>query len=1300
MNQTRELQPQRWELRIDTGGTFTDCLARDPEGQETRIKVLSSSCLRGQLLSVEGPRRVRVACAVPGGLALAPGFTLRVLRTNTRDQESTRVKDVTLLASDAGPDHDEGVLVLDEDLDEAITPGTPCELRCPEPAPLLAARLVTRTPLGRELPPMELRLATTWGTNALLTRSGTRPVLVTNEGFADLPFIANQTRRKLFVLADQRAPALHQGVIEISGRLDVDGHEIQALDLERVRNAAKRFVAAGHRSAALALLHADRHPHHERAVERALREAGFTQVSSAARLAPSIRLLPRLETAVVDAYLAPVINTYLGDIRKTLGAGRLLVMTSAGGLLSADTFRPKDSLLSGPAGGIAGAAHAGRRAGFDRLLAFDMGGTSTDVARYDGDFEYSFEQQVGDAHLVAPALAIESVAAGGGSICRFDGTRLRVGPESAAAQPGPACYGAGGPLTVTDLNLLLGRIDGTRFEIPIDRQASQDALDAVLAQLAEGPQPAPTREALLEGLLELANTKMANAIRRISLRAGYDPASFALLAFGGAGPQHAFAIAEQLGMTTVIVPTQPGLLSAEGLDDALIERFAGEQVLAPLATTHASLEERVRRLEDVACTRLAEEGIPSAQAQIRRRFIALRFAGQDAALDITFNDTETIAARFQARYREVFGHLPEGREIEVVTLRVIASSCPGRRVSKAVSSAPGLGATRKIRARFAGREIEVPVFRREELTPGEIVVGPCLIEERYSSCVVEADWKIRVHSSGALIGQRQPCPGRSHPRERPEAVRVELISQRIARIAGEMGAALERSAISTNIKERLDFSCAVLDARGELLVNAPHIPVHLGSLGPCVRKVIRVLPFEPGDCAVTNHPAFGGSHLPDVTVISPVHDDEGRVIAYVANRAHHAEIGGTLPGSMPPMARHLAEEGVVIKPTWLLRRGEARWEALRSLLSSGPWPSRAVEDNLADLSAALAANLRGVEALRELVDEIGRDTFHALCARLSERAEMRCREVLGRLGTMACESVEELDDGTQMRMKLELDNGVLTIDFAGSSDVHPGNLNATPAIVRSTVLYALRLLLDEDLPLNEGLLRPVRLKIPRGLLNPFFPSDPDEAPAVVGGNVELSQRLVNGLVRAFGLAASSQGTMNNLVLGDASRSYYETICGGCGAGPSFDGASAVHSHMTNTRITDVEILEQRYPVRVDRFARRGNSGGEGRHRGGDGVVRELTFLAPLSLSLLTQHRERGPAGLAGGMAGLPGRQRLVRARGNTEILAASDTRQVGPGDRLIIETPGGGGYGPPVARLRPENGAESGDPPCPSQAHD
>jgi len=1237
-----------------------------PDGTFRRAKVLSTSALRGRVERDLGAGRLAIAPGWDDPRAPLTGLRFRPLGATAGD---ARVVD----QDPAGR-----WIELAPVLDRQVQPGAPFELGSDEEAPILAARILTRTPTGAPLPPARIRLATTLGTNALLERRGAPTALFVTSGFGDLLQIGTQQRPELFRLDVARPAPLADHVVEVDERLDARGSVLRAIDLASLEPLARALVARGTRSAAVALLHAYRNPTHEDALATALLRWGFEHVSCSARVAPRIKILPRAETAVIDACLAPVVGRFLDRAAAHVPVGNLLVLTSAGGLGAARDTRPKDTLLSGPAGGVVGAAVAARRAGIARGIAFDMGGTSTDVARFEDECEVRREHRVGDAQISAPALAIESVAAGGGSICRFDGERILVGPESAGAHPGPACYGAGGPLTITDVNLLLGRLDPERFGIPTDPRAAQLRLGELQDAIAGCCGERPEARVLLEGILAIADETVAGAIRRISVRRGYDPAEHALIAFGGAGGQHACGVADRLGIRRILLPPDAGLLSAIGLGHAVLERFAEQQILEPLERVESGLGLRLEPLEREALAALLAAGVPADQADVRRRTLFLRLVGQETSLEVAWDAGLDTRAAFVERYLATYGHAPGPRPIELEAVRVVAASR-----AAAIDRLPAPAV--RTRVRGPRRIGDLSAFDREALQPGATLVGPALVLERHATTLVAAGWTAVVLADGAIEitrGATESIPSPSTREESVSPIVTELFTRRFTALVEEMGERLERTAVSTNVKERLDFSCALLDPRGELVVNAPHIPVHLGALGVCVRAVRETLRLRPGDVAVTNHPGFGGSHLPDVTVITPVFGaGTGEpLLGYLASRAHHAEIGGTRPGSMPPDARALVEEGVVIRPMLLVERGQPRWGAIRRVLTGAPWPSRAVDDNLADLAAAIAANHAGAERLHELVQRHGSSVIHAQMDRLSGLAAERVREVLRARGDGVLEAEERLDDGTPLRVRITIREGQARFDFAGTGGVHPGNLNATPAIVRSVVLYVIRLLLPDPLPLNEGLLRAVTIDVPRGsLLDPPFGDDPRRDPAVVGGNVETSQRLVDTLLAALGLAACSQGTMNNVIFGNTRYGYYETIGGGCGAGPTFSGPSGVHSHMSNTRITDVEVLEHRYPVRVERFALRRGSGGRGRHPGGDGLVREITFLEPAELSVLTQHRIEAPYGLAGGEPGARGRQCVVRASGAVEPLAPSDGRSVATGDRLIIETPGGGGWGRPTS---------------------
>lgn len=1260
---------ENWQISIDTGGTFTDCLARAPDSSLHRAKVLSTSSLRGRVREVLSPQRVRIDAAWEVDDGFINGLEFGFL---VDDGRRWRVRSFDSAGS---------LIELDGPLIDDDAAGASFQVLSSEPAPILAARVVTGTPFGLPLPPLTVRLATTRGTNALLERRSGPVAFFVTEGFGDLLVIGDQQRPDLFALEVLKPPPLYEVAVEVPGRLAADGSVIRPLDPGAVEEQARELLGRGIRSAAVALLHSYANPAHERALAGLLDRIGFEHVACSCDLAPLIKILPRAETAVVEAFLAPVLTEYLKQVSETAQGGKLHVMTSAGGLVDAGAYRACDSLLSGPAGGVVGAAAAGRRSGFERIIGFDMGGTSTDVARYDGDFDYRFEHSVGGARLVAPALAIETVAAGGGSICQYENGALAVGPRSASADPGPACYGAGGPLTLTDVNLLAGRLDPERFDIPVDRAAANCALDRLCRQVAEETGSDVDRDELVDGLLEIANQRMADAIGKVSIGQGYDPSDYAMVSFGGAGGQHACAIAERLGIETVVMPADASLLSAAGLSQAVVERFMQMQVLQPFDNCRPHLKAWINDLACRARDAVIAEGVPPTEVVVRRRIVSLRLLGQETSLPIEAWDAGDLPELFASRYAAMYGHRPTGRPIEVESIRVVASSgAPEEEPAQPSASIHEAEATGRAMARFGGRNTEIPTFDRRRLSPGARLYGPALVLDRHSAFVIEPGWIVEVDGQRALILRRESSTAAPRRESEAEIVRLELFTNRFIAIAGEMGQILQRTALSTNVKERLDYSCAILDADGGLVVNAPHIPVHLGAMSLCVQALKQSILKDaaPGDVVITNHPAYGGSHLPDITVVSPVFEgDHGPLLGYVANKAHHAEIGGVDPGSMPAGAGSLIEEAVVIPPMHLLKGGESQLDSVREYLMESPYPTRSPEENIADIRAQLAANMHGAAALISMAGDHGAGEIARRMRALQDRAERLARQALSRFGDGSYEAREELDDGSTIGVVIQLEEGMMRVDFAGSSPAHPGNLNATPAVVHAAVLYVLRLMIAQDLPLNEGILWAANINIPRGMLNPEFPADLSRCPAVAGGNVETSQRIVDTLLKALSLCACSQGTMNNIVFGGEGFGYYETICGGCGATPAMRGADAVHSHMTNTRITDAEIVEHRYPVRIERFAVRKGSGGAGRHPGGDGVTREFVFNVPVDLNVLTQHRTQAPFGMAGGNPGSPGSQRVVRADGDIVALSSVDGFSARAGDRLVMNTPGGGGFGPP-----------------------
>ncbi len=1250
-----KIQNGEYKIFVDTGGTFTDCIGVDSRGKQKRLKVLSNSSLRGTITRVISAVEFEIHESWNLPRDLVKGFSFRIL-----------------------PDPYSGVLIESYDINTStITLNKPIsstpaakrsfEITSNEEAPILGARLLTGTALNETFPPMIFKLGSTRGTNALLERKGAKTLFVVTQGFADLLEIGNQARPDIFALNVEKRGMLYHEVIEVDERIDASGRVLKALDIDEFREKARQFKSGLFESAAVCLMNSYLNPVNEIQVSEELRSMGIKSVSLSHKVSPLIKIQNRADTTVVNAYLSPVIEDYVTDIRKHIGNSRFQVMTSAGGLVQANNFFPKDSLLSGPAGGVAGGLAIGKRSAYGKLITFDMGGTSTDVSRIDGSFDYRYELEVGDARINSPAIAIETVAAGGGSICGFDGYKLFVGPESAGAYPGPACYGAGGPLTITDVNLLLGRLDIRQFGIPVFKSHAEQSLRELLHEIHEKTGKKREPEDILMGFIDIANEVMAGAIRKISLARGYNPSDYAMVAFGGAGGLHACDIADILGVKTILLPRDAGLLSAYGIGHAPVERFAVKQVLKLLPVVKDRLLKLFDECENSAMKILVEEGFPVSKITIHKKLVFMRYTGQDSCLEIPLDSIEKLASDFSGAYRALYGHSVTNREIEVESIRVIARVYEEDEPSQ-LKSIQGYNAEPAYKM-----EDETPVYLLESLQGGASFSGDALLLDHFATTWVKKGWTLGIDSSGTAILKREQVRLEIKSAKTQET-ELELFTNRFMAIAENMGALLQRTAMSVNIKERLDFSCALLDADGRLVANAPHIPVHLGGLGVCVRALLKNFSFEEGDMLVTNHPKFGGSHLPDVTIVSPVFH-EGERVGFVVNRAHHAEIGGISPGSMPPGATNLQHEGVVIPPFYLVKKGVVNWEGMRKILLEYPYPTRAIEENLADLNAAMAANHNGSEALLSLVYMHGKNTVLDYLQQLRTYASLRMRETLKKFADGIYNANEKLDDGSLINIVMELKNGSCTIDFTGSAPVNASNMNATEAIVKSVTIYVLRLLLNEPIPLNDGLMEPVKLILPNGMLNPVFDDNPELCPAIVGGNVEISQRLTDTLLKAFGIVAASQGTMNNTLFGNEKFGYYETVCGGCGAGKGFNGASAVHHHMTNTRITDPEIMEHRYPVRLEEFSIRRGSGGKGKWKGGDGVRRVITFLEPVNLSVLTQRRNSGPYSLYGGESGKPGYQRVIRKNGELIKLKSVHNINLDEGDQFIMETPGGGGFG-------------------------
>jgi 5-oxoprolinase (ATP-hydrolysing) len=1198
--------PSAWEFWIDRGGTFTDIVARRPDGSLVVKKLLSES---------------------PGRYLDAATFGVREL------------------------------------------------LGIPEgPIPAGAVDAV--------------KMGTTVATNALLERKGEPTVLAITRGLGDALRIGWQSRPELFARRIVLPDLLYGEVVEIDERMTAEGETLRPLDEARAREDLKAAFDKGFRAIAVVLMHGWRWTDHEKRLAQIAREIGFTQVSVSHETASLIKLVGRGDTTVADAYLSPGLKRYVNLVADDLGrATRLLFMQSNGGLVDAHAFRGKDAILSGPAGGVVGMAKVSAEAGFERIIGFDMGGTSTDVSHYAGSYERTSETEVAGVRLRAPMMAVHTVASGGGSICRFDGARLRVGPQSAGADPGPACYGRGGPLTVTDCNLLLGKLEprffpkvfGPTGDQPLDVEATRARFAELAAEVSQATGRPHAPEDLAEGFLTIAVGDMARAIARISIQRGYDPSRYALVCFGGAGGQHACLVADALGMTSILIHPFAGVLSAYGmgLADLRVLREAG--VERPLSAD-AGFDRTVADLSAEAEAALRAQGVPLRSVEVLTR-AQLRYAGTDTALQVEFGSPEAMRAAFEEAHRRRFGFVSPETPLVVESLSAEAVGAPplGHRATPARAAVGAPEPLELVKARFSGRTVEAPVYDRDTLAPGAEVKGPAILVEATATTAVEPGWRARVDAHLNLVLERvEALPQRKAAGTDVDPVLLEVFNSLFMSIAEEMGLALQATAASVNIKERLDFSCALFDRTGALIANAPHIPVHLGSMGDSIRAVLKHRGdghdgrgIRPGDVYMLNAPYNGGTHLPDVTVIAPVFlDDPTEPAFFVAARGHHADIGGLTPGSMPPASRTISEEGVLIDDVLLIDEGRLLEPEVRALLASGPYPARNPDQNMADFKAQAAACARGADALKRMVGEFSQPVVEAYMGHVQANAEEQVRRAIGQLKDG--EFAYELDSGAAVKVAIKVDqqNRSARVDFAGTSAQLDGNFNAPLSITRAAVLYVFRTLVEDDIPLNEGCLKPIELIVPEGsMLNPKHPA------AVVAGNVETSQVVVDALYGALGVLAASQGTMNNFTFGDERRQYYETICGGSGAGPGFDGASAVQTHMTNSRLTDPEVLELRFPVLVDAFAIRKGSGGAGEWRGGDGVVRKIRFREPMTAAILSNHRRIAPFGAAGGEPALVGRNTVERADGTVELLGATAAAEMNPGDAFVIETPGGGGFG-------------------------
>jgi 5-oxoprolinase (ATP-hydrolysing) len=1127
-----------------------------------------------------------------------------------------------------------------------------------------------------------VKMGTTVATNALLERKGEPVVLAITRGFADALRIGYQARPHIFARKIVLPEPLYDHVVEIDERTTAQGETLRPLDMDAARSELEATFAQGFRAIAIVLMHGWRWTAHEEAVAALARQIGFTQVSVSHRLGALIKLIGRGDTSVVDAYLSPVLRRYVDRVVGALGSDtRLFFMQSSGGLTDAGMFQGKDAILSGPAGGIVGMAKTAAEAGFGKVIGFDMGGTSTDVSHFAGSYERTNETMVAGVRVRAPMLEIHTVAAGGGSICHYDGARFRAGPDSAGAVPGPACYRRGGPLTITDCNVVLGKIRPQHFPAvfgpggnrPIDADVSHGLCAAIGEQAGLSP-----RE-VAEGFVRIAVENMANAIKKISIARGHDVTRYTLACFGGAGGQHACLVADALGIETIMIHPLAGVLSAYGMGVADMTELRQQSLGEPLGTNR--LEGLLAELAVEAEAALLQQGV-AGEIAIQRR-AALRYEGSDSSLEVPVSDA--MGSEFEALHKARFGFSAEGTGIIVETAIVEAISSPDRGGGPAEGWWRGgseAGASPSTTASGGGPPPRTgeDLYDRAALVTGSIISGPALIIDPSATTVVEPGWRAEVDRLGNLILTRSE--GRASARTsgtQTDPVMLEIFNNLFMAIAEEMGVALQNTASSVNIKERLDFSCALFDGDGCLIANAPHIPVHLGSMGDSIRTIIDTRGdrqdgrgIRRGDVYVLNAPYRGGTHLPDITVIMPVFvDDDAGPAWYVAARGHHADIGGIAPGSMPPDSKTILDEGVLIDNQLLVDEGRFREVEMRALLTSGDWPARNIERNIGDLKAQVAACARGAAELRRVAGEYGREVIDAYMSHVMANAEEAVRRLIGGLkdGSFAY----RMDNGAVVSATVSVDAAARSavIDFAGTSEQQPNNFNAPYSICRAATLYVFRTLVDDAIPMNDGCLRPIALKVPEGsMLNPRYPA------AVVAGNVETSQVITDVLFAATRALAPSQGTMNNFTFGNDEYQYYETIAGGAGAGPDFDGASAVQTHMTNSRLTDPEILETRFPVLLERFAIRRGSGGAGAHRGGDGVERHIRFRERMRAGILSNRREVPPSGLGGGEDAKPGINQVVRSDGTVETLSATASADMAPGDMFVIETPGGGGFGP------------------------
>ena len=1138
-----------------------------------------------------------------------------------------------------------------------------------------------------------VKMGTTVATNALLERRGDRTALVINQGFADALRIGYQNRPDIFARHIQLPDMLYEQVVEVDCRVDARGKLLRPIDRSRVLASLRTVADSGIASIAIILMHGYRYPAHEAELAELAAKVGFAHISVSHQVSPLIKLVGRGDTTVVDAYVSPILDRYISSVAEDLADTRLFFMQSNGGLADASRFRGKDSILSGPAGGVVGAVKTSALAGFERIIGFDMGGTSTDVSHYDGEFERTFESEVAGVRVRAPMMAIHTVAAGGGSILHFDGQRFRVGPDSAGADPGPACYHRGGPLTVTDCNVMLGKLNPEHFpyvfgpdaDQPIDREIVVEKFSDLAAEVTGATSKRVEPEEVAEGYLAIAIDNMANAIKKISIQCGRNTAMYTLCCFGGAGGQHACEVADALGMKRILIHPHAGVLSAlgMGLADIAVMRERTLEVRLDDDTAGAV----AAALEGLASASLAEierQGVAGDTAKLMRR-VHLRYEGSDSALIVDHGGPAAMIASFETAHKNRYGFISPEKPLLVGTVSVEATGGAGDARSPTITqgSDDETAVISRVSIFTQSAHQEATVVDRARMKPGTQVNGPAIIIEAHGTNVVEPDWAAEVTSAGDLVLER--VVERSAIRDVStdvDPIMLEIFNNLFMSIAEQMGTVLENTAHSVNIKERLDFSCALFNTKGELIANAPHMPVHLGSMGESVKTIIRERGHEmtPGDVYALNAPYNGGTHIPDVTVITPVFDDAGQAILfYLGSRGHHADIGGITPGSMPPRSSVIEEEGVLIDNFRLVRDGTFAESEIWELFTSGRYPARNPSQNIADLKAQIAACEKGTQELHRIIGEYGLEVVDAYMRHVQDNAETCVRRVLGVLRNGTC--TYPLDDGSEIHVEIRIDHDAerAEVDFSGTSAQHSGNFNAPLAVTKAAVLYVFRSLVDEDIPLNEGCLKPLDIIVPAGtMLHPAYPA------AVVAGNVETCQAITDSLYGALGVLAGAQGTMNNFTFGNDRWQYYETVCGGSGAGPGFDGTDAVHTHMTNSRLTDPEILEWRFPVLLEGFAIRRGSGGAGATRGGDGTTRRTRFLEPMTAAILSSHRKVPPPGISGGQPGATGHNYVERIDGTITELTGTDQTEMNRGDVFVIETPGGGGYGTAESRKSAE----------------